>query len=178
MTRAIVTPPRMDDAPLVDLKDWLSITTRGEDAVLTALLVTAAALCERFTGLVPLPALYEERLAPVRVRASLVTRPVRRIVAIEQVAPDGTRSDASAAAEVRLRVDGRADIEMRRPVQGYLAIRFEAGAADGWTTLDASLAHGIVRLAAHNYRTRDRDGGEAVPAAIAALWHPHRVPKL
>lgn len=40
--------------PLADLKQWLAITGTRDDAVLTELLATAVAMCERFTGIAPL----------------------------------------------------------------------------------------------------------------------------
>ena len=173
MMRTIVAPPRMDDAPLADLKAWLSLTTRNEDALLTDLLDAATRLCEQFTGLVPLPTTFEEQVSPLRAHSTLVTRPVRQIVAIETVAPDGSRADASAMVETGLQADGTAWVRARGPIYGRLAVRIEAGAADSWATLDASLAQGIVRLAAHHYRMRDGDR-DVMPTAVVALWRPHR----
>ncbi|WP_370033645.1 head-tail connector protein [Qipengyuania mesophila] len=44
-------PPDLSGQPLDDLKQWLAITTPGEDALLLRLLDTAWQLCLRFTGL-------------------------------------------------------------------------------------------------------------------------------
>ena len=43
--------------------------------------------------------------------------------------------------------------------------------------LDAPLRHGIVRLAAHQYRERD-EGAAVLPAAVIALWRPYRMVRL
>ena len=174
MTRTLVAPPNMEGAPLADLKAWLSITSRTDDEPLSRLLGAAAMLCEQFTGTVPLPATYEERVAATAVRRSLVTRPVRRILSIEEVAADNSRSDASGVTQTEVLADGTALIRATGPVSGVLVVTCEAGAADGWRSLDAALAHGILRLAAHNYRRRDDGDDGAIPASVVALWRPHR----
>ena len=43
-----------------------------------------------------------------------------------------------------------------------------------WSVLDPALRQGIIRFAAHQYRERDAGGASAPPAAISALWRPHR----
>lgn len=95
-------PPDLSGQPLDDLKQWLAISTPGEDALLLRLLETAWQMCLRFTGLAPV----------------------------------------------------------------------------GWSELDEALRHGIVRFAAHQYRTRDRGEDATLPAAIAALWRPSRMVRL
>ena len=174
MTRTLVAPPNMEGAPLADLKAWLSITTRTDDETLLRLLGAAVALCEQFTGIVPVTATYEERVSATATRRSLVTRPVRRILSVEEVAADTTRSDASGKTETEILADGTALIQATGPVSGVLAVTCEAGAADDWRSLDAALAHGILRLAAHNYRRRDDGEDDAIPASVVALWRPHR----
>ena len=54
MKRAIITPAVLAPTALSELKDWLGITTSGDDAQLTALLRMALDLCEDFTGTMPL----------------------------------------------------------------------------------------------------------------------------
>lgn len=44
-------PPDLSGQPLGELKQWLAITTQGEDALLLRLLDTAWQMCLRFTGL-------------------------------------------------------------------------------------------------------------------------------
>lgn len=43
-----------------------------------------------------------------------------------------------------------------------------------WALLAPMLRQGIIRFAAHQYRQRDSGEAAAPPAAIAALWRPHR----
>ena len=42
--------PDLSGQPLDELKQWLAITTSGEDALLHRLLQTAWQICQRFTG--------------------------------------------------------------------------------------------------------------------------------
>ena len=59
---------------------------------------------------------------------------------------------------------------------GRVAICYTAGLAASWTGLPEALRHGVLRLAASQYRVRDNDGlaGTVPPAAVAALWRPWR----
>ncbi len=43
-------PPDLSGPPLDELKQWLAISTAGEDALLVRLLQTAWQLCLQFTG--------------------------------------------------------------------------------------------------------------------------------
>ena len=58
-----------------------------------------------------------------------------------------------------------------------MCLTFTGAAASGWDDLDAPLRHGIVRLAAHQYRERDA-GAAVLPAAVIALWRPYRMVRL
>ena len=56
MKRAIVAAATLAPAALAELKDWLGITTTGEDNSLTSQLRAALETCEAFTGTMPLEA--------------------------------------------------------------------------------------------------------------------------
>lgn len=47
-----------------------------------------------------------------------------------------------------------------------------------WAAVPPSLTEGIIRFAAHLYRTRDESGDPTPPAAVAALWRPYRALRL
>ena len=177
MQRTIVTPAVLPPAALDELKQWLGITTPHDDAPLTALLRTALAMCEAFTGTMPIASEYEELHPVYRDWRDLSTRPVQAITALTAVAADGSRTplaisayaidlDASGAGRFRI-VDGGTATRV--------AVRFSAGLAPVWSALPEPLRHGIVRLAAHQHRERETSGAAPVPpAAIAALWRPWR----
>jgi uncharacterized phiE125 gp8 family phage protein len=64
---------------------------------------------------------------------------------------------------------------LRPGIAGRVAVRFTAGLAPDWAALPEALRHGVLRLAAHQYRQREGDQQSALPpAAVAALWRPWR----
>lgn len=177
MKRAFVTPPMLPEAALAELKQWLGITTPREDAGLAALLRSALELCEAFTGQLPIEATCEEVLPAAQSWQPLVTRPVQAITAVEGVPAEGSRFALPAHAyAVELDADGTGRIWTGNPgAADRIAVRFTAGLAPGWDALPEALRQGIVRLAAHQHRSRDDDrAGPLPPAAVAALWRPWR----
>ncbi len=177
MKRAIITPAVLAGAALAELKDWLAITTPGDDAALGALLRTALEACEGFTGQMPLAQLCEEILPASSCWQALATRPVLAVTWVEGIPAAGARFaipvedyaidlEADGGGLFRLLQAGEAD---------RVAVRFTAGLAAEWDGLPESLRHGALRLAAHHYRQRESDAARTMPpAAIAALWRPWR----
>jgi len=177
MRRAIITPAVLAPAALDELKEWLAITTPRDDAALTALLRAALEMCEAFTGQMPLAATCEEVLPASGCWQVLGTRPVQAVMGVEGVPADGARfALASADYAVELAADGGATIRVPRSgIAGRVAVRFTAGMAADWADLPEGVRHGVLRLAAHNYRERDSaTTSEEPPAAVAALWRPWR----
>lgn len=177
MKRAIVT--RVDPSPsaLAELKDWLAIATAQDDAALTDLLRTSLETCEAFTGVMPVATVCEEMLPACGGWQTLTTRPVQAITAIEAVSATGARTPIAASDyAVELDADGAGRVEVA-PQAGAkrTAVTFTAGLAPDWDSLPETLRHGIMRLAAHQYRERDGSGaGPLPPASVAALWRPWR----
>lgn len=178
MKRAIVTPATLAPAALSDLKDWLGITTGGDDAQLSALLRAAIEACEDFTGLMLLQQTCEEILPVSSAWLTLATRPVQAITLVEGIPAEGARFALPGTDYfIDLDHDGGGKIRVANPgIAGRIAVRFTAGLAASWTALAEPLRHGVIRLAAHQYRSREDDGAAAAlpPAAVAALWRPWR----
>ena len=178
MKRAIVTPATLAPVALSELKDWLGITTGGDDVQLTALLRTALDACEDFTGLMPLQQVCEEILPVANGWLTLAARPVQAITLVEGVPAEGERFVLqSGDYEIELDHDGAGKVRVANPGSaGRIAVRFTAGLAAAWTGLPEPLRHGALRLAANQYRTREDDMSSAAmpPAAVAALWRPWR----
>ncbi|MCH7629047.1 MULTISPECIES: head-tail connector protein [Novosphingobium] len=179
MKRAIVAPPSLAPAALLELKAWLGISSSRDDAELTALIMAALDLCEGFTGAMPLQSGCEEILATSGEWQSLSTRPVQAITGAAALSASGQRTALGAGDyDVDLTADGTGLFRLRRATdQTRVAVTFTAGMATGWAGLPDALRQGIMRLAAHEHRRRDADKpGEAAspPAAIAALWRPWR----
>lgn len=176
MQRTIVAPVDLADTALDELKEWLAITTPREDAALVALLQASLETCEAFIRQAPIETEFEETLPRLNDWQALSTQPVRAITAVAAIGDDGARAalpvesyliDLSFHGMGRIRIIGQV-------AQKRLAVRFTAGIAADWDSLPAALRHGIIRLAAHNFRQRENSEDNNPPAAITALWQPWR----
>jgi uncharacterized phiE125 gp8 family phage protein len=176
MQRTIVAPAELPGAALDELKQWLAIRSAGDDAALAALLRAALETCEAFTGTVPLACQCEEVLPASAEWQALAARPVTAITGIEAIPAEGARyALLPEAYEIDLAADGTGLVRVARQGNaGRVAVRFAAGFAPAWELLPEGLRHGIVRLAAHHWRERDRATDAGPPAAVAALWRPWR----
>lgn len=178
MTRTIIAPAAFPAAALTELKQWLAITSSAEDAALTALIKSALEICEGFTGQMALEAECEEILPACRGRwQRLATRPVQAIVSLEGIPAEGARFALAADAyALDLEAEGSARIRLiSQGAAGRIAVRFTAGLAAEWTQLPESLRHGVIRLAAHMFRSRESESAApAAPTAVIALWRPWR----
>ena len=178
MKRAIVTPAALAPAALSELKDWLGITTAGDDAQLTALLRASLEMCESFTGLMPLQQTCEEVLSAASEWQVLSARPVQAIIGVDGRPAEGPRFALPVSSyAVDLDADGGGSVQIGNPgIAGRVAVRLSAGIAPDWASLPDGLRHGVLRLAAYQYRAREDNGGGAAlpPAAVAALWRPWR----
>ena len=175
MPRTIVSPPDFSGAALAALKEWLAITTTREDALLIRLLASAHETCERFIGLMPLSCGAEEVLAPNDGWLTLVTRPVRAVSGVTWLDSQGEATELDAGQwTCAIEADGSGRVSLDEPPEeGRMVVAFTAGIAESWAILPPALSEGIVRLAAHAYRSRDSVASEP-PAAVAALWRAWR----
>lgn len=176
MQRAIVAPVDLADTALDELKEWLAITTAREDTALLALLQAGLETCEAFTRQAPIETEFEEILPGITGWQTLSTQPVRAITGLAEIGDDGTRTALPVESYLLdLHFDGTGRIRMTTAVlANRLAVRFTAGIAADWDGLPAALRHGIIRLAAHNFRQRENSEDNNPPAAITALWQPWR----
>ncbi|MFM5918211.1 MAG: hypothetical protein ACKOOL_11860 [Novosphingobium sp.] len=178
MKRTVTTPAAIPPAALAELKDWLGISISKDDAQLTQLLRTSLEACEHFTGTMPLQQSCEEVLAASSDWQVLAARPVQAITGIDGLPAEGTRFALPVGDyEVDLSADGTGSLRVSNPGSaGRVIAKFDAGLASEWTALPEGLRHGVLRLAAFQYRARE--GGEETaqwpPAAVAALWRPWR----
>ena len=180
MQRTIVQPADLTGAALADLKSWLGITRPVEDGRLVDLLQASVDLCEAFTGQAPLAQTVEERFAPAVGRHVLSVRPVQSVASVELIAEDRSRSTMNAD-DFRVQFSGRGAVSldiMRDREARAIAVRVVAGIADDWASMPSALKQGVIRMAAHHYRDRDRDTeadrSAPPPASVAALWRPWR----
>lgn len=161
--------------PLDELKAYLRIETAGEDGVLTGLLRSAAALCERFTGqwLVRRPA--RETVAGDGGWQRLSARPVVAIEGVEAVDADGV-AEALPVGAYAIDIDASGDgwVRSAHAADGRrLMVRYQAGLATALDGVPDPLRQGMVRLAAEHFIARGTESA-APPAVVSALWRPYR----
>lgn len=177
MKRAIITPAVLAADALSELKSWLAITTTRDDASLNDLLRAALETCEGFTGIMPLAAGCEEVCSASYDWQRLATSPVTSITGVEQIAMDGSRMAVPVDHYlIDINGSGCGRIRLLRAIEeSRIAIAFTAGLSATWAELPDGLRHGVIRLAAHQYRIRDSDDDSgAPPASVGALWRPWR----
>lgn len=181
MKRAIILPADVSGPPLSELRKWLGISNNNEESLLMGLLRASLDMCEAFTGQMPLESRCEDALHTGSGWQCLSARPVQAITSVELVAPDGSRQPL-AVTDYEIEIDaegtGRVRLTGSHAEQRALAVGYTAGLANNWYALADPLKHGIIRLAAHNYRDRDATEQLAPPASVAALWRPWRAMRL
>ncbi len=177
MKRAILTPVVPTASALADLKTWLGIATTRDDAELTDLLQACLETCEAFTGIMPVSATCEEVLPVCAGWQALSAQPVQAITAVAALDLTGTRTTlAPSIYQIDIAPDGVGSVRLGAPdARGRIVVTYTAGLAANWDALPEGLHHGIMRLAAHQYRERDGTAaGPVPPASVAAFWRPWR----
>jgi uncharacterized phiE125 gp8 family phage protein len=171
---ALVLPPEAAGAA----KALLRVERGDEDGLIGGLVEAAAELCEGFTGQALLARGFAETMPASRAWQRLTRSPVRAILSVEALAPDGTAQPlASNAYAIDLDAAGDGWVRLAAPGETRrIRVGYQAGLAGAWADLPAALRHGILRLAAHFYTRRVDETArqEAPPAAVAALWRPFR----
>jgi len=160
-------------------KEYLRVVGADEDALIAQLMLSAAELCESFTGQALIARAFVETLTANPSWQRLGRTPVRAISLIEEVPREGEPTalpsesyaiDIDANGDGWVRVNGTGDAPRARAT-------YEAGLALEWADLPAALRQGCVRLAAHLYSHRASEGARSAqepPAAVTALWRPFR----
>ena len=155
---------------LSEAQAYVRIETGEEEAIVAGLIRTASALCESFLNQVVIA-----REFAVDVPASggwerIGVTPVRAI------------TDVSSEGVVLATSDYSVDIDCSgegwvRVADSVSALRVQvtgmAGLAASENEVPEPIRHGVLRLVAYLFTTRDGEGGEP-PAAVTALWRPYR----
>lgn len=172
---AAVTAPPPLPVTLDELKAFLRIEGSDDDAVLAALLRSAADTCEAFTGQALIAREVTETVAATQGWTCLGVVPVRAIDAVTAIAEDAiTITLGTDGYAIDIDAEDHGWVRVLQPVQrGLVRVRYTAGMAGDANGVPEPLRQGILRLAAHSYGAR----GEAEappPASVAALWRPRR----
>jgi uncharacterized phiE125 gp8 family phage protein len=173
-SEALILPPEAAGAA----KAYLRVERSDEDGLIAGLVAAAAELCEAFVGRPLLTRAFSETVPASRAWRKLTNGPVRAIVSVEALPPEGP-AQALASSGYGVDIDARGDGWVRLAAIGdvrRVRVVYQAGMAGAWADLPAALRQGIVRLAAHLYTSRATENGRGAepPAAVAALWRPFR----
>lgn len=156
---------------LAAVKAFLRIDGASEDAVLAALVATAIAQCEDYTGTTVIARGFVETVEATAWRHTLSATPV---VAIIGVTDAGGVELPVAAYEIDIDATGRGRLRLFAGTSFVVRIAYRAGVATGWTGIAEPLRHGIVRMAAHLHTLRDQADALGPPATAIALWRSAR----
>ena len=158
-----------------EAKAFLRIEHPHDDAEIAALVRSASALCEAFTGQLLIAREVNEVVPAAPGWRRLAGTPVRAILDVSAALADGSGAALPVGAYA-VDIDGAGDGWVRS--MGVLApgsrlrVRYRAGLAENWDGVPEPLRHGVLRLAAHLHMHRDDEAGP--PAAVTALWRPWR----
>jgi uncharacterized phiE125 gp8 family phage protein len=159
---------------LAEAKSYLRVEGAREDALIGGAVLSAADLCERFTGEVLLRRAFRERLPASGAWTRLGRRPVLSISGIERLDPGGPSALPPSAFAVDIDASGAGWVRLVASDARQVRATYSCGLAAGWTDVPEPLRHGIIRLAAHLYTHRSGDDDRGPPAAVTALWRPYR----
>jgi uncharacterized phiE125 gp8 family phage protein len=159
---------------VAEAKTMLRVDRTDEDALIARLVGAAIDHAEGFTGQVTIARAGAAIMPASEAWARLPVSPVRSIGALEGLPAEGA-AFALPVGAYAIDIDAQGDGWIRVPLPGSagrVRVPLVAGIADDWDGLPMGLRQGVVRLAAHLFT--DRDGREAPPAAVTALWRPWR----
>ena len=176
----LTSDPLVASAESVDAaKTYLRLDGDEDDAVIASLVVSATAQAESFTNSVQVARIFAETVEGGGTWTNLSAWPV---VAVTSVATLDGVPLVIGSYETDIRTDGVGRVRLTGLVTGAGAgvgaqrvrVSYQAGRAASWTAIAEPVRHGIVRLVAHHYETRDRSDGGGLPAAVAVLWRGAR----
>ena len=159
-----------------ELKTYVRLEADDEDALLFALIATAAAHGEAFTGQAFLQRGHRDQLPVSNAWQRLGATPVQAISLVTGLPATGA-SFALPVSAYALDIDGSGDGWVRVTEPGFakrVDVTFTAGLAAEWGGLPETIRHGVIRLAAHLHAVRDAPDDAGPPAIVAALWRPWR----
>lgn len=156
---------------LAAVKAFLRIDGTGEDEMLSALVASAIAQCESYTGASLIERGFIETIEATAWSRALSASPV---TAITGVTDGGGMALPVASYALDVGVDGRARIRLFAGPSRIVRISYRAGVATGWATVPEPLRHGVVRMVAHLHELRDQADALGPPATAIALWQGAR----
>jgi uncharacterized phiE125 gp8 family phage protein len=157
-------------AALAEVKAQLRHDGGADDVLIGALAETALGLAEQFVGRALIVREMVATMAPAHGWRRLPAGPVRAITAV------AVAGVALPGASYAIDIDAGGIGWVKAASDVVLTVTFSAGDAAGWVQLPVAIRQGVAVLAAHLFT--DRDGRQPPPAAVTALWRPHREVRL
>lgn len=160
---------------MAEAQAFVRIETGEEEALLAGLMRSACALCEAFINQALVTRIFTQELSVSGAWQRLGRSPVQSIDLVETIGEDGAAVPLAAGAYA-IDIDASGDGWVRVLDAGASRrVRVTAQAGMGATSnaVPEPLRHGILRLVAHLFASRDGVSGEP-PAAVTALWRPYR----
>ena len=163
--------------PIVTLGEaqaFVRVETGEEEAILAGLVRSASALCEAFLNQIVITREFSEELVASASWQRLRLSPVQAIIGVEAVEA-GVATPlplTSYASDIDTSGDGWVRIADPGSI-GRVRVTGTVGMAAQEHDVPEPIRHGVLRLVAHLYASRDGQAGEP-PAAVTALWRPYR----
>jgi uncharacterized phiE125 gp8 family phage protein len=166
-----------DIVPIVTLSEaqaFARVETGEEEALIAGLVRSASCLCEAFLGQAVIERGFSETVSASPQWQRLSAYPVRAIAG----ASAGGTSITASSYSVDIDANGCGWVRVTDPtIVGAVEISGTAGMAPTQNAVPESIRHGVLRLVAHLFASRDGDG-DHIPAAVTALWRPFRRARL
>jgi uncharacterized phiE125 gp8 family phage protein len=152
---------------LEEAKAYLRLETGQEDALIAGLVASATGVAEAYLGMPLIRRETADVLAADGRWRRLRTAPVHAITAVTDA--EGAPLPARAYA---IDIDPAGEGWVRASGAGRARVTYVAGGSASAAEVPPAIAQGVIRLTAHLYANRDE--AAPPPAAVAALWRPHR----
>ena len=177
MTGSAIPPAVVADAATA-AKAWLRAAGGADDATIATLADGAIQLAEAWCGRLFIARTAEDAVAAQAAWQPLPAVPVAAIDRVRALGNDGAAATL-APEDYAIDIDagGVGWVRAIRPLgRARLLVGYRAGDAAGWADLPAPVAQGITMMVAHLFD--HREGDQAPPPAVAALWRPWRRTRL
>lgn len=168
--------PDIPPALVAEVKAFVRIDHDLDNAAIADFIRSAANLCENFTGQMLIIRTARDMLPARGNWQQLKKLPVQAISLVERVAVDGAVTALPATAYA-IDIDSDAMGWVRLHDAGTVSrvrVTYEAGLAQDWDDVPATLRQGVIRLAGYLYANRDGVDAGGPPSAVTALWRPYR----
>lgn len=172
-------PPAVPPEAAAAARMFVRAVHGEDDALIEALVRSAAEACETYTRRLLVARTVRETLTAGAEWRRLSRNPVRAITSVERrLADGGTLPLGPDAYAIDIDANGDGWVRLATAASLRATITYQAGLAADWGALPEALSHGVVRLAGHFYALRGgdpaREPRQELPASVTALWRPYR----